>query len=136
MFRRLAVIAALAVWAGAGHAAAETLRYGAALHSRTDVSPGTRWRGNALLSLDTDTNMVRWRIEHSGLADAPRTLGCGPRDRPSPAILVTSGLASPITGAKRIGDRQAAALRAGNWTCVLDSDDGADAIRGVLKPVQ
>ena len=52
----------------------------------------------------------------------------------APVILVTNSLASPITGSKSLTDAEISALRAGSWSCVLDTEGEEDAIGGSLKP--
>lgn len=134
--RRPAGIAVAAVCAHllAGTAAAETLRFTAALASEVVASPNAGGRGSATLSLDTASKAVTWTVEYSGLASAPRALGCGALDTPSgPAILVTSNLASPIKGSKTLADPEIAALKSGAWACVIDTSGEEDAIGGVLQ---
>lgn len=115
-------------------ATAETLRFTAALASEIVASPNAGGRGSATLSLDTASKAVTWTVEYSGLASAPRALGCGALDTPSgPAILVTSNLASPIKGSKTLADPEIAALKSGAWACVIDTSGEEDAIGGVLQ---
>ena len=125
-----AVAVCILVFAGA--ATAETLRFGAALESEIAAMPKATGRGSALLSVDTESKAVTWKVEHSGLATSPRALGCGVVDTPTPSILVTNNLASPISGSKTLTDPEIAALKSGNWACVIDTNGEEDAIGGVL----
>jgi hypothetical protein len=117
-------------------AAAETLRFNAILESEIAAVPKASGRGTASLGLDTETKKVNWRVEYSGLAGSPRALGCGAIDTSSPSILVTNDLASPIAGSKTLTDPEIAALKKGNWACVIDTEGEDDAIGGVLQAAQ
>lgn len=138
MGRAAAAIGALAacVVVFGGGVAAETLRFNAALASEIAAAPKPGGRGSATLILDTETKVVTWTIDHSGLVSPPRALGCGALDRPSPAILVTGNLASPISGSKTLSDTEIATLKSGNWSCVIDAEGDEDAIGGVLQPTR
>ena len=133
----LAIAAGLAgcVLFYAGGAAAETLRFEASLAGEIDASSKTPGRGTAVLSLDTESKLLTWKVEYSGLT-SPRALGCGMLDRPSPDILMTNDLASPISGSKSLTEAQIAALKGGNWSCVIDTEGEEDAVGGVLKPAR
>jgi hypothetical protein len=78
---------------------------------------------------------VHWRIEYSGLSQPPHGVGCGELTAPTgPAIWQTGGLQSPVSGDKTLSPPEAAALAAGRWVCVVDSEE-AD-IGGALQPAR
>lgn len=127
----LAMTVAAAVFAAAaGPGRADSVKFLAQLNAEGAAAGAAK--GSAALSFDTASRTLQWRIEYSGLRQPPRALGCGALDAPTgPAIWVSRNLASPITGSQALTDAQIAALGAGRWVCVLNSEE-AD-IGGAVK---
>ncbi len=125
------IFACLAIAASASNGRAETVIFTAPLAAEGD-SAAAAAKGTATVSLDTAAKTVHWRIEYSGLSGPPHGVGCGELSSASgPVIWLTVNLASPVSGAKTLNDPQIAALAAGRWVCVVDSEE-AD-IGGALK---
>ena len=129
------LLGSLAIVALPSAGRAETVRFAARLAS--DVAPPSLASvgGHAMLELDTATRIVTWRIEYSGMAQPPLSIGCGARDQPElPSIHLTAGLTSPVTGSKVLTDAEATALTAGGWACVISTDSAGVDIGGFLQP--
>lgn len=136
--RRLgaAILVGAAAMALPAAARADTVNFTAQLASEADsATTAAAARGAAALSLDTATRTVRWRIEYSGLSRPPHGVGCGELAAPAgPAVWRTDHLVSPVSGEKTLTEQEAAALAAGHWVCVVDSEE-AD-IGGALQPAR
>lgn len=130
------ILAGLAIAALPFVARADTVNFTAPLASEGDsAANAAAAKGAAAVSLDTASKTVHWRIEYSGLSQPPHGVGCGELSSPSgPVIWQTDNLASPVSGTKTVNDAQAAALAAGRWVCVVDSEE-AD-LGGALQPAQ
>ena len=114
-------------------ASADTVNFTAQLASEGDSqTTAAAARGTAALSLDTATRTIRWRIEYSGLLQPPHGIGCGDLTAATgPALWQTDRLASPVTGSKALTPEEVAALVAGRWVCVVDSEESD--IGGAVK---
>ena len=133
-----AVIGAVAVFAGSAPGAAETIQFNAQLtNDITAPATAAARKGSANLSLDTASKVVTWNIEYSGLSGMPQGVGCGAPEAPGgPAVRPTGDLTSPIRGSKTLTDGEIAALRAGNWVCLIGTGDDEAEIGGVLQPTR
>jgi hypothetical protein len=133
---RAAVPGALLLSLLPGAARADMVNFTAQLAGEADSqTTAAAARGAATVALDTATKTVHWRIEYSGLSQPPHAVGCGELTAPTgPAIWQTDRLASPVSGDKTLTAQQAAALAAGRWVCIVDSEE-AD-IGGELKPAR
>ncbi len=119
---RNAIVAALALGACfiASTALAEVIHYTAKLNGASETPPNvTKGVGTAQVTLDTDSKMLDWKIEYSGLTGAATMAHFHGPAAPGVAAGVTVGLtaplASPIVGTANLNDGQIGDLRAGLW---------------------
>lgn len=122
MFRsgRLPLAAALLVSAFSAPAFAEMVKMTATLDGSQQTPaltvPG---KGSAEVTYDTDTKMLSWTVEYSGLSSAPAAghfhgpAGLG--ENAGVAIPFEGSLESPIKGSTTLTDAQAADLLAGKY---------------------
>ena len=116
---------------------AETIRFNAQLTDDLDTpaKPGAG-KGRAQLSLDTASKVASWTIEYSGLVQPPKRIACGADVPGGPSILLTSNLASPITGSKALTDAEITTLTTGRWVCVVGGEGDEAEIGGELRQVR
>ena len=95
--------------------------YEASLSGGQEVPPAaTPAMGNAEVMLNTNTNMLTWKVTYSGLtgpATAAHIHGPAPRGANAGVMVPFSGNlnAQPITGEAKLTPEQAAALATGQW---------------------
>jgi hypothetical protein len=118
---------------------AETVQFMTALSGAMEVPPNdSKGTGTVNASLDTDTKVLSWTIDYSGIT-GPATAAHfhGPADpgKNAPPVLPIDGsLASPIKGTATLSDEQVADLQAGKWYFNVHSAAYPDGeIRGQLK---
>jgi hypothetical protein len=119
---RNATVAALALGAClfAGTAPAEVIHYTVKLTGAAETPPNaTKGVGTAQVTLDTDSKMLDWKVEYSGLT-GPTTMAhfhgpAAPGVAAGVTVALTAPLASPIVGTANLNDGQIGDLRAGLW---------------------
>jgi len=116
---RLTLLLGAAVLLTAGAAQAETVTFRGTLTGGAEVpAKTTEGRGAASASLDTDTKVLTYQVEYSGLS-GPATAAHfhGPADAGANAgvVLPFPTPASPIGGRMTLTDPQVADLMAGKW---------------------
>ena len=99
---------------------ADSMKFAATIDG-TQQSPvvETAGKGSAELTFDTDSKVLEWTIEYSGLSGAPAAGHFhGPADRGANAgvaVPFEGSLDSPIKGTATLTDAQAADLLAGKY---------------------
>jgi hypothetical protein len=128
----LGFLAVFLVW-GAAHA--EQISFKANLAPAAGVA--SSGKGTATASLDTNTKILSWTVDYSGLS-GPATAAHihGPADPGANAGIVvpfTGNLASPIKGSASLTDAQIAQLEAGKWYVNIHTEANKPGeIRGQL----
>jgi hypothetical protein len=125
-------LAVFLVW---GAAQAEQIQFKADLGPAPGVA--SSGKGAATVSLDTNTKILTWTVDYSGLS-GPATAAHihGPADPGANAGIVvpfTGNLASPIKGSATLTDAQIAQLEAGKWYVNIHTEANKPGeIRGQL----
>jgi CHRD domain len=93
----------------------ETISLMADLSPEYQVPPAdSNATGSAELSFDTDTNVLEWTIDYSGLSAAPTAAHfhgpAAPGENASPLVTILGNLASPIEGSETFTPEDAEAL--------------------------
>jgi CHRD domain-containing protein len=133
---RLWLVAAVVAFVTSGAARADTLKFNATLEPDQQGKPG---KGNAALSLDTQSKTLTGTIEYSGLAKPPAMaafLAPPPKQNADPVTLpipLPGKTASPIVIKMQLGDPQIAGLKTGEWLLLIGSKQGPE-IGGEVKP--
>ena len=104
----------------ASAASAETVKMAATLDGAQQVPAlEVAGKGSAELTFDTETKMLTWTVDYSGLTSAPAAGHFhGPADKGANAgvaVPFEGDLASPIKGSATLTDAQAADLMAGKY---------------------
>ena len=119
---RTTLFAALAVGAmlAAGAASAEIVHFTAKLDGASETPPRvTDGKGTAQVTLDTQSKVLSWKVEYSGLT-GPATMAhfhgpAAPGTAAKVTVPLTGDMASPIKGSATITDGQIGDLRGGLW---------------------
>jgi hypothetical protein len=129
---------AAAVVLAAGSVSAEVVHYMIKLDGAAETPPkATNGTGTADVTLDTDSKMLMWKIEYSGLT-GPATMAHfhGPAAIGAAAgvqVPITGSLASPISGMTSLTDGQIGDLLGGLWYInIHTAANPAGEIRGQL----
>lgn len=135
MLRILALLAAGALAASAG---AAVINYNFPLSGLQEVPPNASpASGFAMVTLDTDTNMLSWNITYSGLL-APISASHfheAPPGSAGPVRVGVGALPSPIIGSAAVSDSYEAAILAGNaYYNIHTSVFPGGEIRGQVVP--
>ncbi len=98
---------------------AETVKYAATLDAKSETPPNmSPAKGTLKASYDTDTKMLSWTADYSGLT-GPATMahfhGPAPVGKAAGVMIpITGSVESPITGSATLTDAQAKALMDGD----------------------
>jgi hypothetical protein len=144
MFRTGAAALAFAAAFLAGPAFAETVKMSATLLPGKDVPKAQRTgTGKIAVTFDTETRILAWRVEFSGLTgplEAAHFHGHpGPGD-PTGTIVPIKRIGTPpaeslLEGSATLTEKQASELMAGEWHVKLHTAGYPDGeIRGALAP--
>jgi hypothetical protein len=134
----LAAFAAAAMLVVSTPALAEQVAYNAMLSGSSQVPPNdSAGTGTVSATFDTESMMLTWTIEYSGLTgDATAAHFHGPatpEENAPPVVPLDSDLTSPIDGSATLTDQQAADLAAGLLYFNLHTVEYPDGeIRGQL----
>jgi hypothetical protein len=138
----LALVAAvtLAVSAGCSSMKSSTVTLGATLNGASEVPANTSTgTGTAQVWLNKDTNLLKWKVEYSGLS-GPATAAhfhgpAEPGKNTAPVVPFKPPVTSPIEGEATITAAQAADLLAGKWYVnVHTAKAPGGEIRGQVMP--
>jgi hypothetical protein len=116
----LVALLAMAAILAAGGALAEVVHFTAKLDGASETPPrDTKATGTADVTLDTDTKLLTWKVEYSGLT-GPATMAhfhgpAAPGTAAGITVALTGKLTSPIKGSATITDGQIGDLRGGLW---------------------
>jgi hypothetical protein len=123
----------------AAPAFAEKINMTATLEGAQEVPPvQSPGKGTAQVTFDTETKMLEWTVEYSGLTEAPSAGHFhGPADKGANAgvaVPFEGPIASPIKGSATLTDAQAADLQAGKYYINLHTPAHKDGeIRGQVE---
>jgi hypothetical protein len=117
---RLAAAAIALIIAGGTPAFAEMIAFRGDLKGANEVPPvDSQGTGTAEVTLDTETKVLTWTINYSGLTgDAAAAHFHGPAAvgaNAGPVVPIEGSLASPISGSATLTDQQIADLQGGLW---------------------
>ena len=132
----LAIAAAACLFSFA--ASAETVQFTANMTGATEVPPKTTdGKGTATASLDTETKILTYSADYSGLtgpATAAHFHGPALPGANAPVVVPFTPPATPIHGTATLTDAQMADLMAGKWYAnVHTATNPAGEIRGQLE---
>ena len=135
----VASLAASAALALVGAATAEEMKMSAELSGAEEVPPvETSATGTTDVTYDTESKMLSWELEYSGLSsDATAAHFHGPADpgENAPPVVPIEDFASGSEGSAELTDDQAALLMDGKMYVNVHSADHPDGeIRGQVKP--
>ncbi len=129
----IATILALSIWCGT--AAADTLKFTAALApEKTGAAKGT-----ATLTVDTGTKKMDWSIDYSGLSAPPAMAAIqsppkDPKGEPGTlSLTLPAKPTSPVSGSMQVTDDQIAGFKTGEWMLLIGTKQ-APEIGGEIKP--
>ena len=119
-------------------AAAETVQFTADMSGAAEVPPKTTdGKGTATATLDTDTKVLTYSADYTGLtgpATAAHFHGPALPGANAPVVVPFNPPASPIHGTATLTDAQMADLMAGKWYAnVHTASNPAGEIRGQLQ---
>jgi len=119
---------------------AETIKLSADLSGAQEVPPTTTMgKGKAMVTVDTATKEVSWKVEYSGLTgDALAAHIHGPADPGANAGVVVNlgagGVKNPLEGKMAVTDAQLADITAGKtYVNIHTAANKGGEIRGQLK---
>jgi hypothetical protein len=118
--RSLAVCLAAVALVISVPAAAAVVHFTAKLNGASETPPNdAKGTGNAVVSLDTATKKITWKVTYSGLS-GPATMahfhGPAPAGKAAGvAVPLTPPLASPVRGSATLTDAQVGDLKGGQW---------------------
>ena len=113
----LAAVAVASLAAGAVHA--EVLHFTAKLNGAAETPPNdSKGTGMAMVSLDTATKKLEWKVDYSGLS-GPATMahfhGPAPAGKAAGVAVALSDAASGAKGSATLTDEQIGQLKSGMW---------------------
>ena len=132
---RLSMAAGLALYLACSGAWADTVKFTATLEPEKAGAA----KGNATLTVDTDSKKLTWSIDYSGLSAPPAMAAIlsppkDPKGNPGTLPLTLPAKpASPISGTMQLTDDQIAGLKTGQWVVLIGSAK-APEIGGEIKP--
>ncbi|MES2185384.1 MAG: CHRD domain-containing protein [Pseudomonadota bacterium] len=136
----LAAAAALAGITGCASMKSSTVTLGATLNGASEVPANTSTgSGTAQVWLNKDTNLLKWKVEYSGLS-GPATAAhfhgpAEPGKNTAPVVPFKPPVTSPIEGEATLTAAQAADLLAGKWYVnVHTAKAPGGEIRGQVMP--
>lgn len=139
MTRPALIVTAFATCLMSAAVQAETINYHATLKGTAEVPPNeTGGTGTATATIDTDTKMLSYRVQYSGLS-GPATAGhfhgpAGAGKNAAVLIPVMAPLGSPILGMARLSDAEIADFQAGNVYVNIHTEKNSDGeIRGQMS---
>jgi hypothetical protein len=136
--RPLAVCLAAAALAISVPAAAAVVHFTAKLDGASETPPNdAKGTGNAMVSLDTTSKKITWKVTYSGLsgpATAAHFHGPAPAGQAAGvAVPLTPPLVSPAKGSATLTDAQVGDLKGGQWYVNVHTAAHPDGeIRGQL----
>jgi hypothetical protein len=136
MTKTLAILSAAALLALSTPVLAEQKTFSATLTAGEEVPPNdSAGTGTVEATFDTETNVLTWTIEYSGLtgeATAAHFHGpAAPGENAGPVVPIPDPLTSPISGTATLDDTQEADLLAGKWYFNVHTEQYPDGeIRG------
>lgn len=136
MTKTLAILSAAALLALSTPVLAEQKTFSATLTAGEEVPPNdSAGTGTVEATFDTETNVLTWTIEYSGLtgdATAAHFHGpAAPGENAGPVVPIPDPLTSPISGTATLDDTQEADLLAGKWYFNIHTAEYPDGeIRG------
>lgn len=136
--RSLAVCLATAALVISVPAAAAVVHFTAKLNGASETPPNdAKGKGAAVVSLDTTTKKITWKVTYSGLtgpATAAHFHGPAPAGQAAGvAVPLTPPLASPARGSATLTDPQIGDLKGGRWYVNVHTAAHPDGeIRGQL----
>ena len=138
-FRTIAGLAFAFGTIAVGSAFAEEKHFTAALTGAEEVPPvETAATGSADVTYDTETMMLTWTAEYSGLsgpAAAAHFHGPAAMGENAGPVITLEDIESPAEGTTMLTAEQAADLEAGNWYLNFHTEANPDGeIRGQVTP--